>query len=41
MPEAHLKDLEVDTYSARGPFTQNELINLLKQVIQTIYTKMD
>ena len=43
MPETHLKDLKVGTYSAFGTFTRHktELINLFKQVIQTIYTKMN
>ena len=40
-PETHLKDLKVAIYSVCGPFThtRTELINLFKQVIQTIYTK--
>ena len=41
MPEMHLKDLKVGTNSACGPFTSTgtKLINLFKQVIQTIYYK--
>ena len=39
MPEAHLKDLKVGTYSACGPFTQhNGRINKLTQTGDTNYT---
>ena len=33
MPEAHLKDLKVGTYSACGPFTQHE--DRIDKFIQT------
>ena len=43
MPETHLKDLKAGTYSACGPFTRHKdrINKLFKQVIQTIYTKMN
>ena len=38
MPEAHLKDLKVGTYSACGPFTQHEdRIDKFIQTGDTIY----
>ena len=42
MPEMHLKQPEF-TYSACGPFTRTkkEFINLKKQGILTIFTKMN
>ena len=41
MPEMHLKQPGF-TYSACGPFTKNkEFINLKKQEIQAIFTKMN
>ena len=42
MLETHLRDLKVGTYSACVPFTRHkDIINSFKQVIQTIYTKID
>ena len=42
MPEMHLKQPGF-TYSACGPFTKNkkEFKNLMRQEIQTIFTKMN
>ena len=41
MPEMHLKQPGI-THSACGPFTKNkEFINLKKQEIQAIFTKMN
>ena len=37
MPETHLKDLKVGTYSACGPFTQHE--DRIDKFIQTGDTK--
>ena len=39
MPEPHLKDLKV--LVVHLPDTRTELINLLKQVIQITFTKMN
>ena len=39
MPEMHLRDPIVGTYSACGPFTKNK--NLWKHVIQDKFTKIN
>ena len=41
MPETHLKDVKDIVLVVHLPDTRTELINSLKQTIQTIYTKMN